>query len=66
MDICCWTGDFHLSFLMRTVVVSCFRGFTGEMTSDWAGPVGVVSALTPVHSKVRGICRPLLISEILS
>ena len=29
--------DFHLSFLMRTVVVSCFRGFTEEMTSDWAG-----------------------------
>jgi hypothetical protein len=31
---------------MRTVVVSYFRGFTGEMTSDWAGPVGVVSAFT--------------------
>ncbi len=42
---------------MRTVVVSYFRGFTGEMTSDWAGPVGVVSAFTPVHSKVRGICK---------
>ena len=53
--------DFHLSFLMRTVVVSCFRGFTEEMTSDWAGPVGVVSAFSPC-SKVSWIyricCRP--------
>ena len=52
--------DFHLSFLMRTVVVSCFRGFTEEMTSDWAGPVGVVSAFR-LCSKVQRFvdaCRP--------
>jgi len=47
--------DFHLSFLMRTVVVSCFRGFTEEMTSDWAGPVGAAFTL---FKGSCGICRP--------